>query len=126
MDPPSRVLIETAVAGARPEARALIERVAGYTDVSVAIPSDGALGTTQPVGGRYDVVLDLGETQQLDAGIPPQSASRPAPRGERFAETFAKWAMGNDLGADLYIGYAVPPPSAGFDAWAAPLRSLRN
>ncbi len=47
-----------------------------------------------------------------------------APRAERFAETFAKWAMGNDLGANLYIGYAVPPPAAGFDAWAAPLADL--
>jgi hypothetical protein len=68
---------------------------------------------------------------KLDAEIPagaPCPAGTPlgscAPREERFAETFAKWAMGNDLGADLYIGYAVPPPPMGFDAWAAPLADL--
>ncbi len=57
---------------------------------------------------------------ELDALIPPP-AGRPAPRSERFAETFAKWAMGNDIGADLYAGYAVAPPTLGFDGWASRL-----
>ncbi len=162
VDAPSRALIETAIASARPEARALLDRVAGYTDVSVGIPAGHALGTTQRVRDRYRVVLDLGTTQrstgprgvtrlvlhelghvvdlelladdlrtQLDAeipaGVPCPAGTRLgscAPRAERFAETFAKWAMGNDLGANLFIGYAVPPPSVGFDAWAAPLVAL--
>jgi hypothetical protein len=70
---------------------------------------------------------------RLDREIPagaPCPAGTPlgscAPRVERFAETFAKWAMGNDLGANLYIGYAVPPPSVSFETWAAPLSDLAN
>ncbi len=65
----------------------------------------------------------------LDAGTPPGlpcPAGTPigacAPRAERFAESFAKWAM-NDIGIDLYIGYAVPPPPD-LAAWAAPLTRL--
>jgi hypothetical protein len=67
---------------------------------------------------------------QFDAGIPaglPCPAGTPlgscAPREERFAETFAKWAMFDDLGVSLYIGYAVPPPGS-FQTWAQPLSAL--
>src|SRR3954447_15971659 len=63
---------------------------------------------------------------ELDAGIPPGQPCAPgghtgacAPREERFAETFAKWATG-DLGIDIYAGYAVPPP-ADLEAWGQPL-----
>jgi hypothetical protein len=66
---------------------------------------------------------------KLDAGIPPGQPCRAgtrtgscAPREERFAESFAKWASG-DLGANLYAGYAVPPPGD-LDAWGAPLAAL--
>lgn len=66
---------------------------------------------------------------RLDATIPPGlpcTSSTPtgscAPRPERFAETFAKWAM-SDVGYDLWIGYAVPAPSD-LAAWAAPLAEL--
>ena len=66
---------------------------------------------------------------QLDAGIPAGVQCRPggvtgacAPRAERFAETFAKWASG-DLGMNLYAGYAVPPPGD-LNAWGAPLAEL--
>jgi hypothetical protein len=65
--------------------------------------------------------------RQIPAGAPCAAGSHLAscaPREERFAETFAKWAMGNDLGANLYIGYAVPPPSVSFETWAAPLSEL--
>jgi hypothetical protein len=104
------------------------------------------LGTTQRRTGERGVfrlvlhelghVVDFqlvpaSERAALDEGVPsgvPCPAGTQlgscAPRAERFAETFAKWAMGNDLGAGLYIGYAVPPPAAGFDAWAAPLSRL--
>jgi hypothetical protein len=106
------------------------------------------LGETQrQVGGRGVsrlVLHELGHVvdhalvpaelaEQLDSEIPvgaPCPEGTPlgscAPREERFAETFAKWAMGNDLGANLYIGYAVPPPSMSFEAWAAPLSELAN
>lgn len=162
VDPASRAAIETALAEARPQARALIDRVDGFVTVAVGRPPSGALGSaSSPGDGTYSVLLDLGETYrstgsrgvtrlvlhelghvidfalvddtlgaQMDAGIPP---GMPCPAGtqlgscapgpERFAETFAKWAMGNDLGVDLYIGYAVPAP-ASFDAWAAPLAAL--
>jgi hypothetical protein len=161
VDAPSRAMIERAVASARPEARRLIELVDGVTQVRVATPAGGALGTTQGAGDHFDVVLDLGSTlrgsgergvtrlvlhelghvvdfalvpddlkKQLDAGIPAGAPCPPgakiascAAREERFAETFAKWAMGNDFGANLYIGYAVPPPG-NFEAWAAPVVRL--
>jgi hypothetical protein len=65
----------------------------------------------------------------LDAGVPP---GRPceagghtgacAPREERFAESFAKWATG-DLGVSIYAGYAVPPPPD-LEAWGRPLAAL--
>ena len=66
---------------------------------------------------------------ELDAGIPPglpcAAGTRQgscAPRAERFAESFAKWAM-NDIGVALYIGYAVPPPGD-LRAWALPLLTI--
>jgi hypothetical protein len=66
----------------------------------------------------------------LDRQIPTGYACAPgeptgscAPREERFAETFAKWATG-DIGAALYVGYKVPPPSVTLDAWGLPLATL--
>ena len=74
-------------------------------------------------------VLDDPLRASLDAGIPPglpcRSGTRTgscAPREERFAESFAKWASG-DIGVNLYAGYAVPPPGD-LDAWGAPLAAL--
>jgi hypothetical protein len=69
---------------------------------------------------------------QLDAQIPagvPCTGDVPtgscAPREERFAETFAKWASG-DIGVNAaYGGYAVPPP-ADLDAWGAPLAAIAD
>jgi hypothetical protein len=66
----------------------------------------------------------------LDAQVPGgyacdagEQTSACAPREERFAETFAKWATG-DIGVDLNIGYAVAPPDVPLDRWGAPLTSL--
>jgi hypothetical protein len=42
---------------------------------------------------------------------------------ERFAETFAKWALG-DIGVNLDIGYKVPPPVVALDVWGQPLTRL--
>ncbi len=52
-------------------------------------------------------------------GVGGSCAARP----ERFAETWAKWAM-DDIGVALEIGYEVPPPSVALDTWGAPLAAL--
>jgi hypothetical protein len=46
-----------------------------------------------------------------------------AVREERFAETFAKWALG-DIGVNLDIGYKVPPPTPPLAVWGEPLSQL--
>ena len=65
----------------------------------------------------------------LDAGIPAGwgcddgKLGACANREERFAESFAKWALG-DIGVNLDIGYKVPPPAAPLAVWGAPLARL--
>jgi hypothetical protein len=65
----------------------------------------------------------------MDAGIPTGWGCEDgrlgacANREERFAETFAKWALG-DIGVYLDIGYKVPPPSVALDVWGQPLARL--
>jgi hypothetical protein len=67
--------------------------------------------------------------EQLDEEIPhgwgceQGTMGACANRDERFAETFAKWALG-DIGVNLDIGYKVPPPSVSLDTWGAPLTGL--
>jgi hypothetical protein len=67
----------------------------------------------------------------LDSGIPTGLGCEEgvlggcANREERFAETFAKWALG-DIGVNLNIGYKVPPPRLPLDTWGAPLARLAN
>jgi hypothetical protein len=82
------------------------------------------------LGHVVDFALVPGDlTARLDAEIPEGwgcedgTTGACATRQERFAETFAKWATG-DLGADLYIGYKVPPPSVSLEAWGRPLAAL--
>ena len=68
-------------------------------------------------------------TAGLDAGIPAGWGCENgmlgacADREERFAESFAKWAL-DDIGVNLDIGYKVPPPAAPLDVWGAPLARL--
>ena len=68
-------------------------------------------------------------TTALDAGIPAGLGCEEgklggcASREERFAESFAKWAL-DDIGVSLDIGYRVPPPAAPLDIWGAPLALL--
>jgi hypothetical protein len=50
----------TAVAHARPEAQALIATVDGLVDVHVAATEEGTVGTTQSVGDRFSVTVNLG------------------------------------------------------------------
>jgi hypothetical protein len=155
-----RELVRAAIAAARPEARALIERVDGLVTVSVGVLPGGNAGLTQGNLDGYEITLDLagvsrangprgisrlvlhelghvvdhalldaGHQRALDAGIPAgyscaagESTSGCAPREERFAETFAKWAS-NDIGINIWLGYKVlPPPS--LDTWGAGLAGV--
>lgn len=67
----------------------------------------------------------------LDSGIPPGLGCEGgvlggcADREERFAETFAKWAL-DDIGVSLNIGYKVPPPRLPLAQWGAPLARLAH
>jgi hypothetical protein len=65
---------------------------------------------------------------RLDAEIPRGYGCEEGQTGacaipvERFAETFAKWAM-RDIGVGVDLGYKVPPPDD-LESWGAPLASL--
>jgi hypothetical protein len=67
----------------------------------------------------------------LDSGIPPGLGCDDgvtggcAEREERFAETFAKWAL-DDIGVSLDIGYKVPPPRLPLATWGEPLARLAH
>ena len=150
-----------AIAGARPEARALIGAVDGLVEVGVSPVGSNSVGLTQQIAAtRYRVTLDLaGVTARygqrgiarlvlhelghvVDFALVPESLDRLlddgipaglgcddgvtggcAKRDERFAETFAKWALG-DIGVNLDIGYKIPPPRLPIDAWGTPLAQL--
>jgi hypothetical protein len=155
-----RDAVATAIAAARPEARALIDLVDGLVDVSVGSSGTGAIGLTEVEAAGYRVTLDLGVVSlrygergierlvlhelghvvdhallpdaliaSLDAGVPSGwgcdegTMGGCADREERFAETFAKWALG-DIGVNLNIGYKVPPPALALDTWGSPLAKL--
>jgi hypothetical protein len=93
-------------------------------------PRGMARVTLHELGHVLDfALLPRALTARLDAGIPAGwgceegHSGACAPREERFAETFAKWATG-DIGVDLYIGYKVPPPSPSLEAWGRPLQAF--
>jgi hypothetical protein len=157
--PYDRRIVLSAVAGARPEARGLIDAVDGLVTIEVGPTPAHAVGVTEQIGSRYSVLLNLGLAArisaqrgmtrlvlhelghvvdgalvadrlvaQLDAEVPTAygcgggvggACANPA---EVFAESFAKWASG-DIGVDLDLGYAVPPP-ADLASWGAPLAAL--
>jgi hypothetical protein len=52
--------VAQAVADARPEAQQLIAAVDGLVDLHVATTAEGTVGTTESVGNRYAVTLNLG------------------------------------------------------------------
>ncbi len=152
--------ILAAVARAAPEARRLIDAVAGLSTVRVGKVGPTAAGATRSSALGYDLMLDLDGVARalgprgidrlvlhelghvvdhalvsdamlasLDAGIPAGygcdggrlgACAQPA---ERFAESFAKWAM-DDIGVNLDLGYKVPPPALPLGVWAAPLAQL--
>ncbi len=53
-------IVRRAVAEARPDARRLVDLVAGLVTVSISDLGTGIAGQTRPTEGAYDVVLDLG------------------------------------------------------------------
>ncbi|WP_445150350.1 hypothetical protein [Baekduia sp. Peel2402] len=65
---------------------------------------------------------------QLDAEIPRGYGCEEGQTGacaipdERFAESFAKWAL-RDIGVGVNIGYKIPPPDD-LESWGAPLAAL--
>jgi hypothetical protein len=110
-------------------ARAVIALDVGRLDGERAI--DRPMVVLHELGHVIDHALVPDDAMaRLQAGIPAGfgcddgRAGACADPGERFAESFAKWATG-DIGVDLYIGYKVPPPGPTLDAWGAPLQELR-
>ncbi len=103
-------------------------------DLDLVLARYGARGVQRTVLHELGHVVDHAlltddVTAALDAGIPAGLGCEEgllgacAKRQERFAESFAKWALG-DIGVNLEIGYKVPPPSAPLDVWGAPLARL--
>jgi hypothetical protein len=77
------------------------------------------------------VLISDGLLARLDAGIPRRGVCGPSPDGaigactapeERFADTFAKWAMRGAISA-VGAGYMIPTPPS-LDEWGAPLAGL--
>ena len=107
----------------------------GEYHVDIDVPGSMAAGGPRAVqrvvlhelGHVVDLaLLSDGLRATLDGQFPAGyacPASGCADRRERFAETFAKWALG-DIGASLYVGYAVPPPVVTLDRWGEPLAAL--
>jgi hypothetical protein len=77
---------------------------------------DGAL-VSDALSARLDAEIPTG------LGCEDGKLGACASRQERFAETFAKWALG-DIGVNLDVGYKVPPPSVPLDTWGEPLAHL--
>jgi hypothetical protein len=103
-------------------------------DLGLVLARYGPRGVERTVLHELGHVLDHAlltddVTAALDAGIPAGIGCEEgklgacAGREERFAESFAKWAL-RDIGINLEIGYKVPPPSAPLDVWGAPLARL--
>jgi hypothetical protein len=103
-------------------------------DLGLVVERFGARGVARTVLHELGHVIDHAlltddVTTALDAGIPTGWGCEAgklgacANREERFAESFAKWALG-DIGVNLEIGYKVPPPAAPLDVWGVPLARL--
>ena len=103
-------------------------------DLAGVTASLGARGVDRLVLHEFGHVVDAALVPDalkasLDAGIPRGYgcdngvSGSCAVREERFAESFAKWAM-DDIGLNLSLGYKVPPPALPLAAWGAPLIGL--
>jgi hypothetical protein len=132
-------LVEINVAGTGPRALGVTYDHGGSYGIVVDLPrvlaTYGERGVDRVVLHELGHVVDAALVPEqldaaLDAQMPPGYACPPgertsacAPRAERFAETFAKWATG-DIGVNLNVGYAVAPPVVALDRWGEPLAAL--
>ena len=55
-----REIVRQVIAAARPEARRLVERVAGLVTISLGQPGETSVGSAGPTADGYAVILDLG------------------------------------------------------------------
>ena len=166
--PQDRAWILAAIAGARPEARRVIDEIDGLVTINgdlnapgMIIPgSEGAIGLARFEGGHGEISLDvraldgdraidrsmvvlheLGHIvdfllvddelmHQLDAGIPPAGPCESLSQDygpctaieERFADTFAKWALRGRFSL-AGSGYGIPTPPS-LEDWGVPLARL--
>jgi hypothetical protein len=132
-------LVEINVAGTGPRALGVTYDHGGSYGIVLDLPrvlaTYGERGVDRVVLHELGHVVDAALVPEqldaaLDAQMPPGYACPPgertsacAPRAERFAETFAKWATG-DIGVNLNVGYAVAPPVVALDRWGEPLAAL--
>src|SRR5215203_4864114 len=100
--PADRAWIEAATARARPEAARLIAEVDGLVQVGADVGAEGALGV--PRSGPCGLAIDC--------DLPE----------ERFADTFAKWAL-NGAVSEVGAGYGIAMP-ASIENWGAPLAAI--
>jgi hypothetical protein len=147
--PEDRAWILAAVGSARPEARRLIDEIDGLVEMRTDLRHDQAIGMAQMHGDSATISLDarllngeravdrgaallheLGHVidfvlvddavrQRMDGAIP--QLGTPAVE-ERFAETFAKWAL-NGRVSIAGDGYGIPNPPS-IEDWGAPLAQL--
>ena len=128
------VLVGTTAVPAAGSTEELPDRYEVIVDFAQIWQALGQRGVNRLVLHEMAHVIDMAVlpddvTAGLVAGVPAGwgceqgvSGSCAVPE-ERFAESFAKWAVG-DIGVDLNIGYRVPPPSRPLDAWGGPLAGL--
>ncbi|HET9736900.1 MAG TPA: hypothetical protein VFP78_02180 [Solirubrobacteraceae bacterium] len=147
--PQDREWILAAVGSARPEARRLIDEIDGLVEVRTDLRHDQAIGMAEMHGDNATVSLDarllngeravdrgaavlheLGHVidfvlvddeirQRMDGAIPKLGTLAVE---ERFAETFAKWAL-NGRVSIAGDGYGIPNPPS-IEDWGAPLAQL--
>ena len=147
--PEDRAWILAAVGSARPEARRLIDEIDGLVEMRTDLRHDQAIGMAEMHGDSATISLDarllngeravdrgaavlheLGHVidfvlvddavrQRMDGAIP--QLGTPAVE-ERFAETFAKWAL-NGRVSIAGDGYGIPNPPS-IEDWGAPLAQL--
>jgi hypothetical protein len=147
--PENQAWILAAISSARPEARRLIDEIDGLVEVRTDLRHGQAIGMAEMSGDSGTVHLDAGllngeravdrgavvlhelghivdfvlvddaVRQRMDAAIP--RLGTPAVE-ERFAETFAKWAL-NGRVSIAGDGYGIPNPPS-LEDWGAPLSRL--
>lgn len=149
VSPEDRTWILAAVGAARPEARRLIGEIDGLVEIRTDLQHGQAIGMAEMAGDSATVHLDarllngeravdrgaavlheLGHIvdfvlvddairQRMDSAIPRLGTSAVE---ERFAETFAKWAL-NGRVSIAGDGYGIPNPPS-IEDWGAPLSRL--